>query len=538
MVSPDTLLGGRFGTGTAPAPAPTPTDVPSGVKLPLSIQPIGGGVGILVDADGVPVVGDDGMPILRSMDTTGGGAGSPGRTQFPSEQALDAAQAARLGEQSAIEREGLQIDRQRLQADIAATEQRLEEIRLEDELATARDKIRLQAEREMLEMRLENSRRELVFSAGMAERGTLIQQKAETGRELMRLGPDPFRQAAILSGGVQRGTTPQQVVAGQAQGFMNQPLPQISMDMTVPQLEAALLKTQNQGMTQPQFGGFGFAEGGVIEMENKDGAFSMSPKQSWLIGEGKHGEGLAAGTAEVLTVEKGPFGIKRVEVTPLAGQAQAGLDIGVQQALSPLFSGLGFSGLPSSKPFQPDWLQGPRDFFMPGFESGAAGFNALGIRPQLLHADGTVYFRQGDTLRPITLDAFIEGGFRMQDVINVPRETLTQFGTIGPRLTSAPSMTAGPTPAFQAAGSPFVSAVTGTPLPMPFKQANLLGQWQRERPDLFANALSAYGSALDPVTGLPTGGLSPETVTAQIRAATPTGRSFRPQRIGGIGARF
>ena len=391
----------------------------------------------------------------------------------------------------------------------------------------------------MLEMRLENSRRELVFSAGMQERGTLIQQKAETGRELMRLGPDPFRQAAILSGGVQRGTTPQQVVAGQAQGFMNQPLPQISMDMSVPQLEAALMQTQNQGMTQPQFGGFGFAEGGVIEMENTGGAFTMKPlegrKVSHLVGDGA---GIIPGVTEVQTVEMGPFGIKSVETTPLAGVAQAGLDIGVQQALSPLFSGLGFSGLPSSRPFQPDWLQGPRDFFMPGFESGAAGFNALGIRPQLLHADGTVYFRQGDTLRPITLDAFIEGGFRMQDVINVPRETLTQFGSIGPRLTSAPSMMTGPTPAFQAAGSPFVSAVTGTPLPMPFKQANLLGQWQRERPDLFANALSAYGSALDPVTGLPTGGLSPETVTAQIRAATPTGRSFRPQRIGGIGTRF
>ena len=112
---------------------------------------------------------------------------------------------------------------------------------------------------------------------------------------------------------------------------------------------------------------------------------------------------------------------------------------------------------------------------------------------------------------------------------------MTQEPTEGPPISTLPStqhIPSGGPPAFQALGTPMIEATTGALLPTPFKIASQLGRWSRERPDLWQNALSAFGSVLDPVTGLPTGGLTPQTVLAQMQAATPTGRFNRPQRIG------
>ncbi|KKL96028.1 hypothetical protein LCGC14_1848560, partial [marine sediment metagenome] len=218
---------------------------------------------------------------------------------------------------------------------------------------------------------------------------------------LLKLGPDPFKQAAGLFGQAQRGVTPQQAAVGQAQSFIDQPLPQPSMSMSLPELEAMLGGLQNiQPPTFNPFGIAGMAEGGVIEMQNKDGAFSMSPKASWIIGEGKHGEGLAAGTAEVLTVEQGPFGIKSVEVTPLAGGAQAGLNVPTLpaglQALAPLFAPLGLGPGTVGQA----WAGGPTTW------SGSLDIlSRMGIRPQLIRTpQGGVFFREGNMYRPVSAD--------------------------------------------------------------------------------------------------------------------------------------
>ena len=58
--------------GVEGVPPGTTDDTGNEPRLPLSLQSLGGGVGMLVDADGDPVVGSDGMPILRSMDTPTG----------------------------------------------------------------------------------------------------------------------------------------------------------------------------------------------------------------------------------------------------------------------------------------------------------------------------------------------------------------------------------------------------------------------------------------------------------------------------------
>jgi len=438
--------------------------------------------------------------------------------------------------QAGMERQA-QLD---LEAQIAADQAALDRIRLQERSADERQRVMLRAEAEMLEIRLDNSRRELAFGQGMMERRTRIQEKGAMGRELLKLGPDPFKQAVTLSGGIQRGITPQQTAVGQAQAFISEPLPEPSMNMSLPEMEQMLLSLQN--MQAPTFNAFGLApgglaEGGVIEMENKDGAFTMKPnsEQTFLVGDGA---GVIPGVTEVLTVGTNERGAFSVKVTPLAGVAQGGLELSTLQALAPLYEGLGFTSVPyaTTNPYG-----GTTTTYAPGFEHGPSGSTALGFRPRLVRPIGSagVYYVENGVLRPMSAEAFQQAGFLSSDIIDVLPETLSQYGTIGPPMTEAPPLgIPGQQPAFQALRSPLIEGTTGALLPAPFKQAQLLGQWQRERPDLFNLAMSAFGNVRDPVTGLPTGGLTQESVMAQVQAATPTGRFNRPQRIGFTGTRL
>ena len=488
-----------------------------------------------------------------------------------------------------LEQEQNRIARERLQADIAATEQRLDEIRVQEAAADERQRRQLQAEREMLEMRLENSRRELVYSMGMQERGTLIQEKAETGREIMKLGPDPFRQAAILGGGVQRGTTPQQTAVGQAQAFMKQPLPQASLSMDVGQLEAVL--SQMGSMQQPQMGGFGISSpgpfgmsgGGVIEMERGgDGAFSMKPKMSYLVGEGKHGEGLKAGTAEILTIGGG-----KVEVTPFGGGAYTGLEQSVFQGLSPLYSGFGFSQAPTAQydgglsadprlvkfgesraiymidPYtgQKRLIANPDVFRRSGFDwgdvenlgAGQAGYwdtgsrlssahglnpfnlSQMGISPDLVKFRGShaIYYRDPTTgqLRLIPNPTmFNEAGFNWGEVANMAEGTRGQF-EFGSTLT-APPPPASQEGAFGALGTMMIESTTGAILPAVHKVARQLAQWKAAGDYRYDLAIQAYGNALDPRTGEPLGGISQQYIDSIVSAATPQAGAVGGRRIG------
>ena len=261
---------------------------------------------------------------------SGTGTGTTGRTQFESERQLDVAQATRLSAQTDIDREALAVQKQQLRADIAATKQRLEEIRLEADLAFKNeDRLltkRLEAEREMLTLRLDNDFRQLLVGEIGAERRALIAEQGETRRlEASLQGVDPFRQANLLSGQAQRGRTPAQLFSQQNQAFLNQPLPQVNANapfgtpqqrsQTLAALQAQLTGAQ-QRPQQPLAPPVGLAQGGIIEMgRGSNGAFSMKP-MSFLVGEGA---GIIPGITEVLTIGGG-----KVTVSPLAGGFQEG----------------------------------------------------------------------------------------------------------------------------------------------------------------------------------------------------------------------
>ncbi len=293
----------------------------------------------------------------------GGGGGGSVRTQFESERQLDLASAQRAvadaeaalanaetarrnattaadrqEADAAFQRAQIKLDQARLDFDkaqsgienalnrdtlnasIAATKQRLEEIRLESELAFKNeDKLltkRLDAEKEMLLLRLDNSMRELLFGEIGAERRALIAEQGAARRQIGELqGKDPFRQANLLGGQAQRGRTPAAKFGQQLQSFVNQPLPQANLQAPIAQLQAQLTGAQ-QGPQLPQAPNIGLAQGGVIEMgRGSDGAFSMKPR-SFLVGEGA---GIIPGITEVLTIQGG-----KVTVSPLMGGFQDG----------------------------------------------------------------------------------------------------------------------------------------------------------------------------------------------------------------------
>ena len=239
------------------------------------------------------------------------GAGAAGSTYHPP--------AWRPGE--------LELEQQQLQADIAATEQRLQEIRMQEAAADARQRRQLQAEMRMLEKRLDNDKRTLLYGEiGAATRTVFQAQEAERGRQQEMAGEDALRFMATLRGRGTTGRTPADIFKQQGAAFVNQPLPQFSIEDPIPMLEAGLQGLQKMAVAgAPQGLIPGMAQGGIIEMERGgDGAFSMRPKQSFLVGE--------AGP-EVLTVGDG-----KVEVTPFGGGAQGGLSFN--------FSDLDLGGLP------------------------------------------------------------------------------------------------------------------------------------------------------------------------------------------------
>jgi hypothetical protein len=380
---------------------------------------------------------------------------------------------------------------------------------------------------EMLEKRLDNSRRELMVTEGGAMARTIVQEKGAMQRKLLDLGPDPSKQMAGLMGGFQRGITPQQIAVGQAQSFLNTPVPQVHFGMTTPQMQEAMTTLQN--IQPPQFGGyglapgaFGMAEGGVIE-----GAFSAKSladrKQSFIVG--------AAGP-ETLTVEKAPFVIKWVEVTPLAGAAQDGMSL-IDAArldelsrLAPLYSGLGLGAIPTIH-------RGPFGEMSGTGWSGVDTLTKLGIRPRLVRDTATshVFLIEGNTHRLMDAPAWAASGAQRGDIMNLSHEDVLKLAPIrGPDVSADFPIEIPSNIGFGAQGTPFINALTGAVMPSPHKIAGTLGNLQRTLGDeLFqSNILGAFGQA----------GISPSQVTTQMGAFTPAYREWNPQRIGWTGARY
>ncbi len=306
-----------------------------------------------------------------------GGGDAAGRTQFASERALDIARvrdidaAIALAQQQFdqserelgisqqqfnqnldISQQRLDIEHAQLAATLQATRQRLVEIRIQERAANERQRRQLQAEAQMLQQRLandirmlnaqlesaaqlqtqrlefdakmqaqrlENDRRLAVFGEIGAERRVLLQQQGEARRQQVELaGQDPFRFAFNVRGMQAAGPTPIDIFKGRLSEFATAPLPQVSINAPLAELEGALLGTQQQSLGAP-VAPLGLAKGGVIEMgKNTDGSFSLSPNKeiSFLKDDGG---GIIPGITEVLTIKTGPKHIEQVKVTPLGG---------------------------------------------------------------------------------------------------------------------------------------------------------------------------------------------------------------------------
>jgi hypothetical protein len=495
------------------------------------------------------------VSVSNPIPSTGGDGTAP---SFSSTRA-----AADLAFQQAQQLAQEQFDRdqttlaQRHQNDLAILQRELES-------ATGLQRERIQAEidlenlrhdNDLIELReqFENQLKQTVIGEIGAERRTRIQEQGALKRELLNLGPDPFLQSFNLSGQVARGITPQQTAVGQAQQFINQPLPNIDFNATLPQLQSQLGTIQGTQAPTLQ-GGFGLpslahggvvtgagqiAPRGVIEMQRgSDGAFSRVPA---IVGDEGPELALLPPGSEIIPLSK----LQGMDLTRIP-RAQGGLrvpdpflnpNLANLQALAPLF---GQAGPTFARPA--GGIAGRMG------EISVTNFGALsglGVTPQFVREieTGRVLFIQNGVRRyvgsPEALGAF---GVNPSNIIDALASEIARIApTQGPVINNVsgfPGPQAGPAPAFQGLGTPLIEATTGAILPAPFKIARQLGQFQRERPDLFANALSAFKNIRDPVTGLPTAGFSPQSVLAQIQAATPTGRFTRPQRIGFQGTRI
>lgn len=406
--------------------------------------------------------------IFGTSSTDTGGGGTVGRTQFESERQLDLAQAqatlqnaeanlqqaqtsrdqlaiqraslaldkARLDFEKASDAQRLALDRDRLRAEVDATKQRLEEIRLQADLAFRNEDrllaTRLEAEMEMLQLRLDNDMRTLIATETGAERRALISEQGETRRLAASLqGQDPFRQANLLAGQAQRGRTPATLFSQQNQAFLNQPLPTVDLSAPIQQLQQQFLQNQQQRPQAPLAPPVGLAHGGIIEMgKGPSGAFSMQKPMSFLVGEGA---GVIPGITEVLTIGDG-----KVTVSPLMGGFQAGGTV----TTSPHGDFIVFSDNPAVYIWDVDLQMyrniGTREIWE---QSGLAGI-------------GTRIFE---------LDASVRDTLTFGD-------TLTQPFTIGdaddPRVVSAPTPAPAPAPAPAPTPEP-TPAPTPAPTPEP-----------------------------------------------------------------------
>lgn len=448
------------------------------VKLPLSIQPIGGGVGMLVDADGVPVVGDDGMPILRSIDTPG--TGGTGRTQFESERERDIA-AAELARAQARTLSPEEIQAQR---DFEA-----EENRLAEEAALKRGRL--------------STLTDLIQS--------FVGAQAQARDSLANLQPDPFRFAAVAGGIAPFGTTPQQGFQQQLTNIASAPVPTVDPNASLPSIESAI-----QGLTgasvplNPQV--FGMAGGGTVPAP-------FDVMSARLVGE--------AGPEVMVT---GPQG---VTILPLGKGAQEGGFFPFQpiefdkETLLPALSTSGifsdFNRLPSAQTGRRFGPFGDQRFVRGIFEGlpgergtarnplGANPFRAgtlqkLGLAPGLVRfgADKTVFFRDPLTneLRPFSGLEQFEENFDFGNVVSVREQDRGQFqfgDVLGPNFDPSQSAGTQGVSAFTKFAAPIIEPTTGTLLPAPFQVATELNRLRLTNPFAFNLMLSAYRSAGQPV---------------------------------------
>ena len=420
-------------------------------------------------------------------------AAPAGRTQFASERELDVAQTERLRQQSVLD---------------------AERIAQEKEIADAANEVALKRERL-------NVLQNLV--------GNFIGAQQSATETLAGLGPRPFRFAAAAAGMPVLGTTPQAGFEEALGGFISRPVPGVDPNAPIGAIEGAIGGLTGQRAPLAP-GVLGLADGGVIEMtRGDDGSYSALPigVEARLVGEGRHGEGIAAGTAEVML--KTPT---MTAIIPLKRGLQAG---GVQfdpqtvlQSLLPLYQRLGITNIPVNQP------GGTHPFGTRGLD--AATIQNLGYNPSFVQLRNPA---AGEPFRYFIRSP--DGGFReigerflgnagmppISSAFNLRSiDELAKLGTVGTalknteipdfmnqflnpqNLTDRPQLSA-----------PLIDPVTGALLPAPYRIAPQITRGLAD-PTRRLGLGTALG-AFDSPTGIPID-------LDALRRRTATGPAFRP----------
>ncbi|KKL04056.1 hypothetical protein LCGC14_2619890, partial [marine sediment metagenome] len=347
-----------------------------------------------------------------------------------------------------------------------------------------------------------------------------LSAQTQSRADLARL-ENPFRFAAVAGGIMPFGVTPHEGLRTQLQQFASASAPQLAQDAGMAQIDAAIAGLQ--GAQQPPQAPpmFGMAEGGVIEMrKGSDGSYEMapSPYKAYLVGEGRHGEGITAGTAEVIIPTS-----RGITVIPLAGGMQAGGTIGFPfepikydvetmmpaLATSGIFGSLGLGGIPT------------RTGFTAGGESVTGNFGALsrlGIQPRFVRdlESGKIFRTEGGTRQWVSNPQAMAGINPADIMAGLPSEIARFAPTLGTPLSTLPQQqipTTQPS-AFTRRPVPIIEPTTGTLLPAPFMVASQLNKLLLTNPNAFNLLLSAYDAAGEPAM----------SVLSTMQAALPTGR--------------
>lgn len=157
-------------------------------------------------------------------------------------------------------------------------------------------------------------------------------QNVQQARELLAstLGGGPFYSAALLRGGVLRGTTPTQAFRSELEKVVASRPQQVNLQGPLPELLQAIQNFPGQQMPTPASPTLGFRGGGDV-------SFTIQPDNPSPDVRGNTGVGILVGEGgpEVLEVSE-----RGVRVIPLVSKGQGGLEVDFTRT-----SGLGTRGL-------------------------------------------------------------------------------------------------------------------------------------------------------------------------------------------------
>ena len=334
---------------------------------------------------------------------------------------------------------------------------------------------------------------------------------------------DPFALAGAFSSQGPRGTSPVVAARNELQNYINQPIPTVAPNATLPQINQAITQVPGQ---VPIAGGFGMAAGGMLpmmppQMAPQGGQPQMgTTKVATLIGEGPDTV-IEPGT-EVAVTDKA---MGTTEIIPLMGGAATGATLpqlptaqSSYGALEDLYRPFGFQNIPTYR------RPASGSYYFRGVNPSQ--LSEMGYRPNLVRVEGSsqVYFRDpSGSLRPFRMtkgaNTFSGSGFGIGDVQTISAADFAGQG-IGSRITSNLPDIGADTGAFGPMTTPMFTTF-GQLLPNPSYISQELIDAYNNDPLQWANYVSAYGNAVGP-TGSPMG-MTEEQLIGLARAPLPAG---------------